>query len=134
MLMIKAQTKVRNALDYFREHLTVGDYYCERQVVSGEWLGQGAKLLGLSGKVGEKAFTSLCNGRHPETGARLTQRLNSTRRERNRIKANRRAFFDFTISPPKSVSVVALCQAPAFSATSLDVNSRPNCEHSSTTV
>ena len=112
----------------------MGDYYCERQVVSGEWLGQGAKLLGLSGKVGEKAFTSLCNGRHPETGARLTQRLNSTRRERNRIKANRRAFFDFTISPPKSVSVVALCQAPAFSATSLDVNSRPNCEHSSTTV
>ena len=110
MLMVKAQTNVRNARAYFREHLTVGDYYCERQAVPGEWLGQGAGLLGLSGKVGEKAFLSLCNGRHPETGERLMQRLNSTRRERNRIAANRRVFFDFTISPPKSVSVLALCQ------------------------
>ena len=101
--MVKAQTNVRNARAYFREHLTVGDYYCERQAVPGEWLGQGAGLLGLSGKVGEKAFLSLCNGRHPETGERLMQRLNSTRRERNRIAANRRVFFDFTISPPKSV-------------------------------
>jgi len=108
--MVKAQTNVRNARAYFREHLTVGDYYCERQAVPGEWLGQGAGLLGLSGKVGEKAFLSLCNGRHPETGERLMQRLNSTRRERNRIAANRRVFFDFTISPPKSVSVLALCQ------------------------
>jgi hypothetical protein len=35
MLMVKAQTNVRNARAYFREHLTVGDYYCERQAVPG---------------------------------------------------------------------------------------------------
>jgi conjugative relaxase-like TrwC/TraI family protein len=110
MLKVKAQTNVRNARAYFREHLTVGDYYCERQTVPGEWLGQGATALGLSGNVGEEAFLSLCNGRHPKTADRLTLRLNSTRREKNKITANRRAFFDFTISPPKSVSVLALCQ------------------------
>jgi len=103
---------LRNAREYFREHLCIGEYYAEGQKIVGEWLGQGAYDLGLSGAVGEKAFLALCEGRHPKTGEWLTQRHNTVRREKDRMIANRRIFHDFAISPPKSVSVVALYQDP----------------------
>jgi conjugative relaxase-like TrwC/TraI family protein len=103
---------LRNAREYFREHLCIGEYYAEGQKIVGEWLGQGAYDLGLSGAVGEKAFLALCEGRHPKTGEWLTQRHNTVRREKDRMTANRRIFHDFAISPPKSVSVVALYQDP----------------------
>jgi len=80
------------------------------QKIEGEWLGLGAEKLGLKGAVGEEAFIALCEGKHPETGLRLGQRLNLVRHEGDDVKANRRIFFDFTIAPPKSVSVVALFQ------------------------
>jgi conjugative relaxase-like TrwC/TraI family protein len=103
---------LRNAREYFREHLCIGEYYAEGRKVVGEWLGQGAYDLGLSGAVGEKAFIALCEGRHPKTGDWLTQRHNTVRREKDRMTANRRIFHDFAISPPKSESVVALYQDP----------------------
>lgn len=112
MLKPKAQLSLKNARDYFREHLCVGDYYAAGHTISGEWLGQGAAQLGLTGTVGKKAFLALCDGQHPLTGQRLTLRMNSVRREGGRDAANRRIFYDFTISPPKSVSVVALYQDP----------------------
>ncbi len=99
-----------NAREYFREHLCVGDYYSEGQKITGDWLGQGAEKLGLKGAVDEAAFLALCEGKHPETGKRLGQRMNSVRRVGDDVAANRRIFYDFTIAPPKSVSVVALCQ------------------------
>jgi len=111
MLRPRPQLNLRNAREYFREHLCIGEYYAEGQKVVGEWLGQGAYDLGLSGVVGEKAFLALCEGRHP-TGEWLTQRHNTVRREKDRMTANRRIFHDFAISPPKSVSVVALYQDP----------------------
>ena len=43
--------------------------------------------------------------RHPSTGEKLTQRLNTTRTEDGENAANRRIFYDFTFSPPKSVSL-----------------------------
>ena len=110
MIRPKAQLSLKNAREYFREHLRVGDYYAEDATVMGEWIGRGAVSLGLSGKVEEKAFLDLCGGIDPRTGERLTQRLNSTRREEGRDEPNRRIFYDFVISPPKSVSVVALYQ------------------------
>lgn len=109
MLRPKPQLNLQNAREYFREHLCVGDYYSEGQKVSGEWLGTGAEKLGLKGAVGEKEFLALCEGLNPETGERLTQRLNSVRVTDGKLTANRRIFHDFTISPPKSVSIVALC-------------------------
>ena len=109
MLRPKVQLNLHNAREYFCAHLRVGDYYSEGQEIEGEWLGAAAEALGLTGPVKEEAFLALCEGRNPQTGARLTQRLNSTRSENGRLVANRRIFHDFTISPPKSVSVVALC-------------------------
>lgn len=113
MLSTKAQTNLKNAKSYFEEHLATGDYYTESERVSGEWIGTGAEILGLSGPVEQKNFVALCDNTHPLTGQRLTQRLNQTRTENagtddERTAANRRVFFDFTFSPPKSVSIIAL--------------------------
>jgi len=110
MLSPKPQLNLTSAKEYFREHLSVGDYYAEGQAVTGEWFGEAAGKLGLKGKVGEQEFLALCEGLNPETGQRLTARRNSKRREAGKTVANRRVFYDFTISPPKSVSVVALMQ------------------------
>jgi conjugative relaxase-like TrwC/TraI family protein len=110
MLTPKPQLNLKNAKGYFREHLAVGDYYMDGHAVAGEWHGTGATLLGLEGKVTEDTFLAMCEGQHPKTGQRLTMRQNTTRREGTCNVSNRRIFYDFTISPPKSVSLVALYQ------------------------
>lgn len=111
MLSPKTQTNLKNAQGYFEEHLSVGDYYAEGERVRGEWLGQGAASLGLSGAVTRDAFLALCENLHPDTGKRLTQRQNNVRASAGEAEsevANRRVFYDFTFSPPKSVSIAAL--------------------------
>ncbi|HEV2455328.1 MAG TPA: relaxase domain-containing protein, partial [Verrucomicrobiae bacterium] len=103
----KTQYKLRNAKEYFEEHLCVGDYYDEGQRVAGEWFGLGAGRLGLAGKVRAEDFLRLCDNQHPATGETLTQRLKERRVEKDGTVANRRIFYDFTFSPPKSVSLAA---------------------------
>ena len=105
MVTAKTQHNLKNAEEYFEEHLAVGDYYDEGQRVSGEWIGLGAERLGLAGKVRAEEFLRLCENQHPSSGETLTQRLNTTRTESGDNAANRRIFFDFTFSPPKSVSI-----------------------------
>src|SRR5437016_13797250 len=105
MVTAKTQYNLKNAEQYFNEHLCVGDYYNEGQRVSGEWMGAGAERLGLSGKVRADDFLRLCENQNPSTGETLTQRLNTTRTEGGENAANRRIFYDFTFSPPKSVSL-----------------------------
>lgn len=107
MVTAKTQYDLKNAKGYFEEHLCVGDYYAEGQRVSGEWFGLGAQRLGLSEKVRAEDFLPLCENKNPATGETLTQRLKTTRAENGQSVANRRVFFDFTVSPPKSVSLVA---------------------------
>lgn len=110
MLSPKTQYNLANATSYFEEHLCVGDYYTESERVHGEWIGKGAAMLELSGAVTQEQFLALCENRHPTTAARLTQRQKTTRRgaDSDAEVANRRVFYDFTLSPPKSVSVAAL--------------------------
>ena len=103
----KTQYNLTNAKEYFEEHLCVGDYYDEGQRVTGEWFGLGAEHLGLSGKVRADDFLRLCENQHPATGETLTQRQKGRRVEGDGTVANRRVFFDFTFSPPKSVSIAA---------------------------
>jgi conjugative relaxase-like TrwC/TraI family protein len=111
VLTAKTQYNLTNAREYFEEHLCVGDYYDEGQRVSGQWIGAGAEQLGLSGKVRADDFLRLCENQHPKTGEILTQRLNTVRMNDGKEAVNRRVFYDFTFSPPKSVSVVALAGA-----------------------
>ncbi|HLX68420.1 MAG TPA: MobF family relaxase [Verrucomicrobiae bacterium] len=109
MVTAKTQYNLKNAKEYFEEHLCVGDYYEEGQRVTGQWFGLAAQRLGLTGKVGAEAFLDLCENRHPSTGEMLTQRLNTTRIDQaSSNTANRRIFYDFTFSPPKPVSLAAL--------------------------
>ena len=113
MLGAKAQYSLDDAKGYFEEHLCVGDYYSEGQHVAGQWIGKGAEELGLSGVTRAQEFLRLCENQHPQTGERLTQRQMTTRTEigpdgKEHQHANRRVFYDFTFSPPKSVSVAAL--------------------------
>ena len=111
MLTAKTQYNLTNAREYFEEHLCVGDYYDEGQRVSGQWIGVAAEQLGLSGKVRADDFLRLCENQHPKTGEKLTQRLNTVRMDDGKEAVNRRVFYDFTFSPPKSVSIVALAGA-----------------------
>jgi conjugative relaxase-like TrwC/TraI family protein len=113
MLTMKAQYSLTNAEKYFREHLRVGDYYMEGRSVAGQWFGEGAVELGLSGVTAEKDFVNLCRNINPQTGEQLTPRMNSKRVNVDQDgnvheAANRRVFYDFTLSPPKSVSIAAL--------------------------
>jgi conjugative relaxase-like TrwC/TraI family protein len=99
VLTAKAQYKLRNAEQYFKEHLSAGDYYTEGNHVPGRWFGAGAKELGLSGAVGLDDFVKLCRNINPNSDERMTQRMKTT---------GRRVFYDFTLSPPKSVSILGL--------------------------
>ena len=110
MLSTKTQSNLSNAEKYFKEHLRLGDYYSQESVVAGEWTGIGAEQLGLTGRVKEDQFLKLCHNQNPHTGELLTQRLKTTRWDTDKMAevANRRIFYDFTFSPPKSVSIQAL--------------------------
>ena len=108
MLSPKTRTNLINAKGYFEEHLCVGDYYAEHQRVQGEWLGEGATLLGLRGKVTRDQFRALCENQRLASRELLTQRQKTTRRDGGGELANRSVFYDFTFSPPKSVSIAAL--------------------------
>ena len=110
MLSIKTQCNLNNAEKYFKEHLQLGDYYSQENIVAGEWLGTGAERLGLAGRVKQDEFLKLCHNQNPLTGELLTQRMKTTRWDSDKMAevANRRIFYDFTFSPPKSVSIQAL--------------------------
>ncbi len=113
MLAIKPQFSLKDARQYFKEHLSVGDYYTEGRHVPGHWFGQGAETLGLTGVTRMNEFVRLCENLHPQTGEQLTMRQNTTRTDLGRDgqeheSSNRRVFYDFTFSPAKSVSVAAL--------------------------
>src|SRR5262245_1641753 len=96
MLRIVTSSSVGQAKKYFKEGLKREGYYSEAQEIAGEWGGEAARRLGLSGTVDQKAFARLCENRYPATGKRLTQRTNS----------NRRVGYDFNFHAPKSVTLV----------------------------
>src|SRR5258706_8025333 len=113
MLTIKPQSSLKDARQYFKEHLSVGDYYTQGQQALGHWFGQGAQDLGLSGVTHLDEFVRLCENLHPQTREKLTMRQNTTRTEiggdgQEHENSNRRVFYDFTFSPAKSVSIAAL--------------------------
>ncbi|HEX2861476.1 MAG TPA: MobF family relaxase, partial [Lacunisphaera sp.] len=90
---------IRNGATYLSQHLRKNDYWAEgEKEVCGEWIGEGAKALGLSGEVQAEAFEALRQNRHPLSGEPLTPRDH----------ANRVAFFDIQLSAPKDVSVLAM--------------------------
>ena len=100
MFSVVAQKSLADAQQYFEEHLAQNDYYAAGEIRPGQWIGAGAQRLCLSQEVTRDQFYALCENRNPGTGEQLTQR---TQKE-----GQRRVFYDFTCSPPKSVSVLAV--------------------------
>jgi conjugative relaxase-like TrwC/TraI family protein len=100
MFTVVAQKNLGDAESYFDEHLSQNDYYAAGEIRPGQWIGAGAERLGLKSEVTRKQFHALCENENPETGERLTQRQLK--------EGQRRVFYDFTCSAPKSVSVLAV--------------------------
>jgi conjugative relaxase-like TrwC/TraI family protein len=90
----------QTAETYFDEHLSHNDYYTQGQTQHGQWIGLGAERLGLKpgDVVTRDEFLRLCDNQHPLTGERLTPQH----------FRDRRIYFDFVCSPPKSVSILAV--------------------------
>ena len=82
------------------------DYYTGGAEARGEWIGAGARELGLRGNVDAAAFRALLDGHDPEGDRPLRDP-----RSRTRLSA-----FDLTFSAPKSVSVVFAVGDPRIRA------------------
>lgn len=106
MLTIRAMSDGKG---YSSRHLENSDYYAEGERVVGQWRGRGAKLLGLDGEVMQGAFEALRQGLDPATGEFLRERQSADRtRADGTIRSHGRNLYDFTISAPKSVSIMAI--------------------------
>jgi conjugative relaxase-like TrwC/TraI family protein len=100
MFTAVAQKNLADAESYFDEHLAQNDYYAAGEIRPGQWIGAGAERLGLNNAVTRDQFHALCENKNPNDGERLTLRQEKTNQ--------RRVFYDFTCSAPKSVSVLAV--------------------------
>lgn len=106
MLTIRAMS---DGTGYSSRHLEHSDYYAEGERVIGRWQGRGAELLGLRGEVKTDEFEALRQACHPVTGEFLRQRQSADRTSQEGILQSRgRHLYDFTISAPKSVSIMAI--------------------------
>ena len=100
MFTALAQKNLADAEKYFDEHLAQNDYYAAGEIRPGQWMGVGTERLGLKEDVTREQFCALCENQNPNDGERLTQR--------SQKEGQRRVFYDFTCSAPKSVSVLAV--------------------------
>jgi conjugative relaxase-like TrwC/TraI family protein len=100
MLRFSPAINAAQAEHYYKHEFSKGDYYTgEETIVASRWHGRAAAELGLKGPVRPETFARLLQGRAPggEVLVPPRQGLNE-----------RRAAWDVTISPHKSVSLVAL--------------------------
>ena len=106
MLTIRAMSDGKG---YSARHLEHNDYYAEGERVVGEWFGRGAELLGMSGVVMTEDFEAVRQGLDPKH-----KRVPAGSQSADRVAADGtklaqgRSLYDFTISAPKSVSVMAI--------------------------
>lgn len=86
-------------MEYFREHMAIGDYLTQEGQAEMTWWGDGARRLGLSGQCNLSEFERLCRGLHPVSEDKLMVR--------NKGRRRRLCFFG-QVSPPKDVSILRL--------------------------
>jgi conjugative relaxase-like TrwC/TraI family protein len=95
----KPCVNLSGAVEYFREHLKVGDYLTQEGRSEMRWFGRGAERLGLAGACELEAFSRLCEGKDPMTGSKLGVRDKGPQR--------RLCYFG-QVSAPKDVSIAYL--------------------------
>ena len=114
MLTISKALSSGQAQTYHRQEYTSDSqsYYKEGDSVKGEWQGQLAASLGLSGEVMPMEFSRLSDGKHPQTEAQMVKHrpgTEYTNADGGKTKeSEHRAGWDATFSAPKSISVTAL--------------------------
>ena len=62
---------VNGAVEYFREHMVLGDYLTQDGQAEMTWVGAGAARLGLAGQCELTHFGNLCHGLRPVTGEKF---------------------------------------------------------------
>ncbi len=103
---------IRSGVNY-RKHVEYSDYLDKENTVEGQWFGEAAKSLGLTGAVEMEAFERLRECDHPETGEFLRQRQGGERYRPDGTKQSEPvAMIDLTFSAPKSVSIVGVMEDP----------------------
>lgn len=103
MLRASPSLTVGQASHYYQSEFSRGDYYAEREsegIVASRWQGRGAEQLGLSGCVKADHFARLLEGKDPSGREILVAHREGL--------DERRAAWDVTVSPHKSVSLTAL--------------------------
>jgi len=106
MLTIRA---LSDGKGYAARHLQHSDYYAEGERIAGHWYGRGAELLAMSGTVDTRDFDALRQGLDPKTEEFLRQRRGADRTGAGgETLGQARSLYDFTISAPKSVSIMAI--------------------------
>jgi conjugative relaxase-like TrwC/TraI family protein len=100
LVMSRGALSAGQAETYYEEKYSQDDYYTEEHRVAGQWFGQGADALGLSGEVDPEDFRSVLHGQRPRTAEVLVRNANG--------RTARRAGWDATFNAPKSVSIQAL--------------------------
>ncbi len=83
--------------NYYLTHVASGaeDYYLARGEAPGRWIGRGAELLGLEGRVAGEPLRAVLGGRDPHDGEQLAGH-----------PARKVPGFDLSFRPPKSVSLL----------------------------
>lgn len=85
------------------------DYYTKPGEAPGEWVGELATELGLSGQVDAAAYTAILEGRNPHDGQTLLTRPDTRFRERpdgTQKRVEPVLGYDVRFSAPKSVSLL----------------------------
>jgi len=103
MLRASPPLTVGQASHYYKSEFSRGDYYTEREsegIVASRWHGRGAEQLGLVGRVKADDFSHLVKGHDPSGEQVLVPHREGL--------TERRAGWDVTVSPHKSVSLAAL--------------------------
>ncbi|HZK14982.1 MAG TPA: MobF family relaxase, partial [Solirubrobacterales bacterium] len=102
---------------YYLEKVAEGaeDYYSGEGEVAGQWMGDAAAELGLSGEVGGDQLTAMLTGRNPVDGSPLLGRQGVP--GRGPVPG-----FDLTFSAPKSVSLTWALGGPEAGQAVMDAH------------
>ena len=114
MLSISKALSSAQAQTYHKMEFTsdTQSYYKQDGAVEGEWQGQLATKMGLSGAVSPEDFTRLTEGLNPATGETMVKHRPAQEYKNadgtTTTAVEHRAGWDATFSAPKSVSLTAL--------------------------
>ena len=109
MIQMSAALGEKTVAEYYKNEYTNAEnraYYSQGGTLRGEWHGELAHELGLTGTVSWEQYNRLVKGQDPHSAEQLIKVRDSVRREGQEIV--HRSAYDITVSAHKSVSDAAL--------------------------